>query len=59
MSLSKLVFALTLIVYGAINLGLDASMDIVWWGVVVGGVLWIIEGIGVWAWTVPTRRRDV
>ena len=56
MSLSKLVFALTIILYGAINLGVDASMNIVYWGLIVGGVLWIIEGVGVWSWSTPRRR---
>lgn len=57
MLLSRLIFALTLIVYGAIQLGADAvSIKLVWWGLVVGGVLWIVESL-FWQYSVPRVKR--
>lgn len=45
MRLSHLVFALTLITYSAMHVGLNWSMDVVWYMLIVGAVLWILEGL--------------
>lgn len=43
-TISKLVLAVTLIVYGLINLGkIDWQVKTVWWLLVVLGVLYVLE----------------
>lgn len=46
MRLSHLILAVAVIVYAALQLGADMiSMKLFWWLVIVGVVVWIIEGI--------------
>ena len=59
MKLSDLVFTLTLIVWAAMHVGLDWSMDVVWWMLIVGGVVRVFEGlaVGVPSVSLPRRRK--
>jgi hypothetical protein len=57
MRLSYLLAALTGIVYAAIQLGLNWSMNVVWWGVIVSLVVYILEGLAVGVPAVDFRRR--
>ncbi len=60
MRLSHLIYALTLIVYSALHVGLSWSMDVVWWMLIVATVIWILEGLalGVPAVTFPSRKQS-
>jgi xanthine/uracil permease len=57
MRLSHLVFALTLIAYAALKLGAEFyNMKLIWIGIIVGTIIWIIEGL-VSGVKVPEFRR--
>ena len=60
MRLSYLIAAIIGIIYAALHVGLDWSMAVVWWGVILALVVYILEGLalGVPAGVVPVRRRD-
>lgn len=46
MRVSHLIFALTLIAYAVLQLGTDLySMDLIWVGIIIGTIVWIVEGI--------------
>lgn len=60
MRVSHLLYALTLIAYAALQLGASFyDMRLVWWGLIVATIVWIIEGLvtGVPRLVVPTRRH--
>lgn len=52
MALSRLIFAISVILYGVIGLGADISMRVFYWSLIVGGAVWILEGL-VFAVVVP------
>lgn len=56
MRLSHLLAALTGIIYAAIHLGIDWSMSVVWWGIIVTLVVYILEGLAVGVPAVDFRR---
>lgn len=57
MKLSHLLFALVLIAYGAAQLGSGFPIRIVWWGLIIASLVWILEGLlgGI---TVPRISRS-
>mgnify|MGYP003552592545 FL=1 len=57
MRLSYLLAALTGIIYAALHVGLNWSMNVVWWGVIVSLVVYILEGLAVGVPAVDFRRR--
>lgn len=57
MRLSHLVYALTLIAYAVLQLGTDLySMKLIWVGIIVATIIWIIEGL-VGGMKMPEFRR--
>jgi hypothetical protein len=56
MRLSYLIYALTLIVWSAMHLGLDWPMSVVWIMLIVATVIYILEGLALGVPAVNLRR---
>lgn len=60
MSLSSLFLVITLALFGAVGLGwVNFDMDVVYWSAIITAALMVLEGLSVWSWSTPTRRRKV
>lgn len=57
MRLSHLLYALTLIAYSALQLGPKFyDIRLIWWGIIIATVVWILEGLSMKV-TIPAIRR--
>lgn len=57
MRLSYLIYALTLIVWSAMHVGLSLPMDVVWWMLIAATVVYILEGLAVGVPSISIRGK--